>query len=134
MLPHKKRISRKLKINHSDVDDLQLNVPLEEHKLPQMVVSGAVQQFRCELCCHVTCSQLDFFSHLKQHYEPSTPDNILVAMKTSLDALGPEKSEAASNLCTIDKKVNYVVPLEHFATDTPWGTAYIHLIVFLKKF
>uniref|UniRef100_A0A1I8MP39 C2H2-type domain-containing protein n=1 Tax=Musca domestica TaxID=7370 RepID=A0A1I8MP39_MUSDO len=127
VLPHKKRISRKLKINHSDVDDLQLNVPLEDHKLPQMVVSGAVQQFRCELCCHVTCSQLDFFSHLKQHYEPSTPDNILVAMKTSLDALGPEKSEAASNLCTIDKKTDGLdqvfqdvhFPFENFTqTDT----------------
>ncbi|XP_061400180.1 uncharacterized protein LOC133335543 [Musca vetustissima] len=106
VLPHKKRISRKLKINHNDVDDLQLNVPLEEHKLPQLVVGVGGQQFRCELCGHVTCSQLEFFAHLKQHYEPSTPDNILVAMKTSLDALGPEKSEAAANLCTIDKKTD----------------------------
>ncbi|XP_073822479.1 uncharacterized protein [Musca autumnalis] len=107
VLPHKKRISRKLKINHTDVDDLQLNVPLEEHKLPQLVVGAGVQQFRCELCQNfVTCSQLEFFAHLKQHYEPSTPDNILAAMKTSLDALGPEKSEAASNLCTIDKKTD----------------------------
>lgn len=97
-----------MKINHHDTD-LQLSVPLEEHKLPhveQLVgVGSVVQQFRCELCGHVTCSQLDFFAHLKQHYEPSTPDTILQAMKTSLDALGPEKSEAAADLCTIDKKV-----------------------------
>uniref|UniRef100_A0A1I8PBT1 C2H2-type domain-containing protein n=1 Tax=Stomoxys calcitrans TaxID=35570 RepID=A0A1I8PBT1_STOCA len=108
VLPHKKRISRKLKINHDD-GNLQLNVPLQDHKLPhveQLVVGAPVQQFRCELCGHVTCSQLDFFAHLKQHYEPSTPDTILAAMKTSLDALGPEKSEAASNLCSIDKKTD----------------------------
>ncbi|XP_075153560.1 uncharacterized protein LOC142227106 [Haematobia irritans] len=107
VLPHKKRISRKLKINHTG-GELQLNVPLEDHKLPnvEQLVVGAVQQFRCELCGHVTCSQLDFFAHLKQHYEPSTPDTILAAMKTSLDALGPEKSRDASNLCSIDKKTD----------------------------
>ncbi|KAI8125257.1 hypothetical protein FF38_08646 [Lucilia cuprina] len=104
ILPHKKRISRKLKINHCD-SNLQLNVPLEDHKLAhvdQLVVGpGSIQQFRCELCGHVTCSQLDFFAHLKQHYEPSTPDTILAAMKTSLDVLGPEKT--SDDLCTIKK-------------------------------
>ncbi|XP_065355485.1 zinc finger protein 202 isoform X2 [Calliphora vicina] len=104
VLPHKKRISRKLKIHHCD-SDLQLNVPLDDHKLPhvdQLVVGpGSMQQFRCELCGHVTCSQLDFFAHLKQHYEPSTPDTILAAMKTSLDVLGPEKT--AEHLCAIKK-------------------------------
>lgn len=103
-MPHKKRISRKLKIHHCD-SELQLNVPIEDHKLPhvdQLVVGGgSLQQFRCELCGHTTCSQLEFFAHLKQHYEPSTPDTILAAMKTSLDVLGPEKT--AENLCAIKK-------------------------------
>ncbi|KAM7354715.1 uncharacterized protein ACRADG_006276 isoform 2-T2 [Cochliomyia hominivorax] len=106
ILPHKKRISRKLKINHCD-SELQLNVPLEDHKLPHVDQLGvgvgptSMQQFRCELCGHSTCSQLDFFAHLKQHYEPSTPDTILAAMKTSLDVLGPEKT--GGDLCAIKK-------------------------------
>lgn len=148
ILPHKKRISRKLRINHCD-SDLQLNnslddhklphveqlvgqsvpqFPLEDHKLPNVeqlvgrsiqqfpledhkldhvdqLVGRNVQPFRCELCGHATCSQLEFFAHLKQHYEPSTPDTILAAMKTSLEALGPEKTEEASDLCVINKKV-----------------------------
>uniref|UniRef100_A0A1B0GA90 C2H2-type domain-containing protein n=1 Tax=Glossina morsitans morsitans TaxID=37546 RepID=A0A1B0GA90_GLOMM len=114
VLPHKKRISRKLKIVQDD-SDLQLNVPLESHKLAP--VQQLVVLFRCELCGHGACSQLEFFNHLKQHYEPSTPDTILAVMKTSLDALGPEKTDEVTNLCSLDKKtddLDQVFPDVHF--------------------
>uniref|UniRef100_A0A1A9WLW3 C2H2-type domain-containing protein n=1 Tax=Glossina brevipalpis TaxID=37001 RepID=A0A1A9WLW3_9MUSC len=114
VLPHKKRISRKLKIVQ-DESELQLNVPLESHKLAP--VQQLVVHFRCELCGHGACSQLEFFNHLKQHYEPSTPDTILAVMKTSLDALGPEKTDDVTALCSLDKKtddLDQVFPDVHF--------------------
>lgn len=109
VLPHKKRISRKLKIANEDDPTMQINVSMEDegHKITQ--VSPLIPTFRCELCGHGSCSQLEFFSHLKQHYEPSTPYTILAAMKTSLDELDTQKSDSTRNMCRIDKKVHLKV-------------------------
>lgn len=84
---------------------MQLNATIEDegHKISH--VSPLIPTFRCELCGHGSCSQLEFFSHLKQHYEPTTPYTILAAMKSSLDELETQKNVTTSNMCRIDKKV-----------------------------
>lgn len=106
-MPHKKRISRKLKISNEDDPSMPLSVSMEgeqQHKITH-VAQIQIPTFRCELCGHGSCSQIEFFSHLKQHYEPSTSYTILAAMKNSLDELEPQKSTAETDICTIDKKV-----------------------------
>lgn len=105
VLPHKKRISRKLKIANEDDSAMQLNVAIgdEPHKISH--VPQLIPTFRCELCGQGSCSQLEFFSHLKQHYEPQTPYTILAAMKTSLDELEPQKNGPTTDINTINKKV-----------------------------
>ncbi|XP_004531338.1 uncharacterized protein LOC101450183 [Ceratitis capitata] len=93
VLPHKKRISRKLRVSLSGVDNM----------MPPPLVGGVVNSspevirlnasvYNCEICGNASHSQLQFFNHLKQHYEPTTPDTILAAMKTSLDELKPQKA------------------------------------------
>ncbi|KAH8329518.1 hypothetical protein KR074_012397 [Drosophila pseudoananassae] len=61
VLPHKKRISRKLKGT--------IEADMEQHKNVQDVAPSAV--YSCEICGYAVHTQLDFFAHLKQHYEPS---------------------------------------------------------------
>ncbi|XP_017486693.1 PREDICTED: uncharacterized protein LOC108375114 isoform X2 [Rhagoletis zephyria] len=97
VLPHKKRISRKLRVSLSGAQNV-LSPPLGDvHKLPEEVRLN-VAVYSCEICGHTADSQLQFFAHLKQHYEPTTPDTILAAMKTSLEDLEPQK------MCAVDKK------------------------------
>ncbi|XP_016980981.2 zinc finger protein 777 [Drosophila rhopaloa] len=61
VLPHKKRISRKLKGN--------IDADLDQHKHVQDVAPTSI--YSCELCGYSVHTQLDFFAHLKQHYEPT---------------------------------------------------------------
>ncbi|EDV30791.1 uncharacterized protein Dana_GF14870 [Drosophila ananassae] len=61
VLPHKKRISRKLKGT--------IEADMEQHKNVQDVAPSAL--YSCEICGYAVHTQLDFFAHLKQHYEPS---------------------------------------------------------------
>uniref|UniRef100_A0A0K8WA10 Uncharacterized protein n=1 Tax=Bactrocera latifrons TaxID=174628 RepID=A0A0K8WA10_BACLA len=99
VLPHKKRISRKLRVSLSGTDNEMAQAPLGEVQKLQEQGRLNVSMFNCEICGHTSDSQLQFFAHLKQHYEPTTPDTILAAMKTSLEALEPQK------ILTSDKKV-----------------------------
>lgn len=97
VLPHKKRISRKLRVSLSGTDN-ELAQPAEVQKMQEEGRLN-VSVYSCEICGNTSDSQLQFFAHLKQHYEPTTPDTILAAMKTSLEALEPQKISAS------DKKV-----------------------------
>lgn len=113
-LPHKKRITKKLKsINQDDVCQVIAEVTSNVNgSLPDMMTASAplalcssmkidtqpsttqvsaataspasmlATPFSCELCGLQCTSQLDFFSHLKQHYEPvpekaTMPNNCL---------------------------------------------------------
>uniref|UniRef100_A0A0A1X402 Zinc finger protein 501 n=1 Tax=Zeugodacus cucurbitae TaxID=28588 RepID=A0A0A1X402_ZEUCU len=91
VLPHKKRISRKLRVSLSGVDNVLSEPPLGEVHKMQDGGRLNVSVYSCEICGNTSDSQLQFFAHLKQHYEPTTPDTILAAMKTSLEALEPQK-------------------------------------------
>ncbi|EDW54186.1 zinc finger imprinted 2 [Drosophila sechellia] len=69
VLPHKKRISRKLKGNiDPDLD--------HQHKHVQDVTPSSL--YSCEICGYAVHTQLDFFAHLKQHYEPTVLEQRLV--------------------------------------------------------
>ncbi|XP_037958642.1 uncharacterized protein LOC119688079 [Teleopsis dalmanni] len=99
VLPHKKRISRKLKASRECLESLELPVTLDEN-----ITNGhatCTVQFNCEICGQSCVSQLDFFSHLKQHYEPTNTDTILTDI-SSIDSLA-----AATNCeenCSLNKK------------------------------
>lgn len=97
-LPHKKRITKKLKSISQDEQTIMANGSTGQEMLtPQhgvMIQTNSkadgkafqsfsldttqthststtiLPQFSCELCGLQCNSQLDFFSHLKQHYEP----------------------------------------------------------------
>ncbi|XP_030384050.1 uncharacterized protein LOC115631446 [Scaptodrosophila lebanonensis] len=75
VLPHKKRISRKLKGTMSSIETGASNASagydLEPHKHAQVAQGNAVL-YSCEICGYAVQTQLDFFAHLKQHYEPNT--------------------------------------------------------------
>ncbi|XP_017110636.1 serendipity locus protein H-1 [Drosophila elegans] len=73
VLPHKKRISRKLKGN--------IDADLDVHKHVQDV-APSVSIYSCELCGYSVHTQLDFFAHLKQHYEPTVLEQRLVVQDT----------------------------------------------------
>lgn len=64
-LPHKKRIVTKMKIcNKKGIDSKTLS-----NANGRDSVGGT--KYACELCGFQTSAQLNFFSHLKLHYEPS---------------------------------------------------------------
>lgn len=84
-LPHKKRISRKLKKN--------LNISRKGHKcnVCELIFNSheellnhstchdatlVVQQFSCQICNAICKDQLVFFEHLKTHYEPNMGTSI----------------------------------------------------------
>ncbi|KAH8334182.1 hypothetical protein KR059_007286 [Drosophila kikkawai] len=75
VLPHKKRISRKLKGNMDNNDLLVEHQQQHQHKelvqedVPDVPGSSAL--YSCEICGYAVHTQLDFFAHLKQHYEPT---------------------------------------------------------------
>lgn len=142
-LPHKKRITKKLKsINQDDVAQVIVssmngnqqefvqtpqpssihltNAKNDARNLPNFQIDSSVEavhqspvapqptstpasmlssQYSCELCGLQCNSQLDFFSHLKQHYEPPSPM--------------PDKSVVSSNcLATTVNKQN----MNHIST------------------
>ncbi|XP_030243937.1 zinc finger protein 384 isoform X2 [Drosophila navojoa] len=66
VLPHKKRISRKLK---GSVCGL-MEGELEQHK-HQHVVS-TVANYSCEICGYAVNTQIEFYAHLKEHYDPGS--------------------------------------------------------------
>lgn len=88
-LPHKKRISTKIKTestaNNSeagfvyrpargDESDL-MSVMFEIRDIAETkskAADCAIVKYQCELCAIKVTSQLDFFAHLKSHYEPIT--------------------------------------------------------------
>ncbi|XP_017075552.2 LOW QUALITY PROTEIN: uncharacterized protein LOC108110827 [Drosophila eugracilis] len=72
VLPHKKRISRKLKGN--------IDADLEQHKHVQDVAPASL--YSCEICGYAVHTQLDFFAHLKQHYEPTVLEQRTVVQDT----------------------------------------------------
>ncbi|XP_017007136.2 uncharacterized protein [Drosophila takahashii] len=75
VLPHKKRISRKLKGNiDAELDHVHHH---HVHKHVQDVAPSP-NLYSCEICGYAVHTQLDFFAHLKQHYEPTVLEQRLV--------------------------------------------------------
>ncbi|XP_067626219.1 uncharacterized protein [Eurosta solidaginis] len=100
VLPHKKRISRKLRVSLSGGDNvLPPSLGDVHHKMPGPQRLSVPVIYSCEICGSTADSQLQFFAHLKQHYEPNTPDTILAAMKTSMAELEPQKLRENDKKC-----------------------------------
>ncbi|KAH8259935.1 hypothetical protein KR038_005317 [Drosophila bunnanda] len=79
VLPHKKRISRKLKGNMDNdllVEQQQQHKELVQEDVPDVPGSSAL--YSCEICGYAVHTQLDFFAHLKQHYEPTEQQRLVV--------------------------------------------------------
>ncbi|KAL5280767.1 hypothetical protein ACFFRR_004651 [Megaselia abdita] len=75
ILPHKKRITKKLTADFSFFNDSH-EVP-EDIVLENGLVGAPAPNFHCQLCGHPFDSQYTFFTHLKTHYETS-PREVLV--------------------------------------------------------
>lgn len=86
-LPHKKRISRKLKkntstskkINKCNLCEQTFSTP-EEFTQHQELCETTItpihaSPFACQLCSASFSDQLSFFGHLKAHYEPLNEEN-----------------------------------------------------------
>ncbi|XP_055920540.1 zinc finger imprinted 2 [Eupeodes corollae] len=73
VLPHKKRISKKLKnLDKDEVANFDMAIsPESPPRINRFVVSNG-SHYECELCGAVSETQVQFFSHLKGHYEPSS--------------------------------------------------------------
>lgn len=86
-LPHKKRISRKLKKNVSpnkkvqkcDLCEETFNTTEEYTQHQAMcqttITAVSTSAFACQLCTASFPDQLSFFGHLKAHYEPLNQEN-----------------------------------------------------------
>lgn len=86
-LPHKKRISRKLKknvtpnkkVNKCNLCEETFNTTEEfaQHQsLCQTTITPVSSSaFACQLCTASFADQLSFFGHLKAHYEPLNQEN-----------------------------------------------------------
>lgn len=86
-LPHKKRISRKLKKNVSinkklckcNLCEQSFSTPEEftEHQslCETTITPVSSSSFACQLCTASFSDQLTFFGHLKVHYEPINESN-----------------------------------------------------------
>lgn len=86
-LPHKKRISRKLKknvsttrkVNKCRLCDQIFSTPEEllDHQsvCETTVTPVSSSQFLCQICNSSFADQLSFFGHLKSHYEPINEAN-----------------------------------------------------------
>lgn len=83
VLPHKKRITKKLTIQHQQLNGLpSTNTPSadfsffnDSHEVPEDIVlenglvGATAPNFHCQLCGQPFDSQYTFFTHLKSHYE-----------------------------------------------------------------
>ncbi|CRK99938.1 CLUMA_CG013237, isoform A [Clunio marinus] len=71
-LPHKKRIAKKLNQPFSNTEQFSIIMPTEEPSVRNMQAPpvSLEQHFDCNLCGAAFADQLEFFMHLKQHYEP----------------------------------------------------------------
>ncbi|XP_055837311.1 uncharacterized protein LOC129905769 [Episyrphus balteatus] len=72
VLPHKKRISKKLKnLDKAESSNYELQIsPESPPRVNRFVVSNGAH-YECELCGAISESQVQFFAHLKGHYEPT---------------------------------------------------------------
>lgn len=84
VLPHKKRITKKLNIQHQQLTGLpSTNTPSADfsffndaQEVPEeMLVGTSSPHFHCQLCGQPSDSQYTFFTHLKTHYETSSRED-----------------------------------------------------------
>ncbi|CAG5073991.1 Similar to ZNF768: Zinc finger protein 768 (Homo sapiens) [Cotesia congregata] len=96
-LPHKKRIARKLKQQN------KTNLKRNSGKNNQDVIvynnanEGLSQSFKCELCNSKFNTQLKFFEHLKNHYEPVKQESRIV-QTTNTNSIPISAPETVQNL------------------------------------
>ncbi|KAK9870940.1 hypothetical protein WA026_009899 [Henosepilachna vigintioctopunctata] len=85
-LPHKKRITKKLKRNSTSNKKFKCNLcdqvfpssdDFAQHELlcQTTITPVNTNMFNCQLCNASLTDQLQFFEHLKSHYEPPTNKN-----------------------------------------------------------
>ncbi|XP_062142147.1 serendipity locus protein H-1 [Drosophila sulfurigaster albostrigata] len=65
VLPHKKRISRKLK---GSLGGIEMELEQHKHQVP------VVAPYSCEICGYAVHTQIEFYAHLKEHYDPTSID------------------------------------------------------------
>ncbi|XP_051160589.1 zinc finger protein 260-like [Leptopilina boulardi] len=97
-LPHKKRITRKLKQpgkkNHGK-KEMGNKIINEQPIIEQEIIVNDTQQianFKCQLCTLRFSNQLKFFEHLKAHYEPlkkETSQSKPIEVKNNVKATQP---------------------------------------------
>lgn len=101
-LPHKKRISRKLKKQTTAIIKVQCSLceqsfnsadDLAQHQMLCQTTITPINQssFSCQICNSSFGDQLKFFEHLKSHYEPSNQnqsDTTLLAQE-KIEILDP---------------------------------------------
>lgn len=71
-LPHKKRLK---KLNHEQHQFTPISMQEDESNI--RVVQANQPQFECTECSALIAGQLEFFMHLKEHYEPSEGYNVV---------------------------------------------------------
>ncbi|CAH2092363.1 unnamed protein product [Euphydryas editha] len=100
-LPHKKRISRKLKRSNESSTPQQDIVVINCSEPPQGILPDSFAHemramFICQLCGEFYGEeQLKFYQHLKQHYEP----NATIIIENPVPDLGIDKM---TNTCIVD--------------------------------
>ena len=106
-LPHKKRISRKLKKQNPVKIQCNLceqtftsNDDFAQHEILCQTTITPVHNtaFSCQICNASFQDQLRFFEHLKSHYEPSSQGGAAQGDKADAD---PEKDNIFSTLLTL---------------------------------
>ncbi|XP_053979542.1 zinc finger protein 260-like isoform X2 [Hylaeus anthracinus] len=98
-LPHKKRIPRKLKQQTKRTSSRKDSSRLNSDAI-NVQSSGDMQAhvFKCELCNSKFSSQLNFFEHLKVHYEPVKQETrIAQATNTNITISVPESVQRPEN-------------------------------------
>lgn len=79
VLPHKKRISRKLKGSLAYPEtDMELEQQHGKH-VHNHVQVPVVATYSCEICAYAVHTQIEFYAHLKEHYDPSNLEQRLDA-------------------------------------------------------
>nr|CAD7202759.1 unnamed protein product [Timema douglasi] len=116
-LPHKKRISRKLKnlkkasspsrsilnkcLKCNKCGEQFVNqAALTSHRLTHLPSAAKKPSFNCELCGKAIANQLKFFEHLKSHYEPVLLNNNDEVIN-DLDAVQTSSKQNTSKECVL---------------------------------
>ncbi|XP_043268969.1 zinc finger protein 19-like isoform X2 [Venturia canescens] len=98
LLPHKKRIPRKLKQQTKRNSSKRDAGKMTQEMLSLGSIPNEIHGFKCELCGNRFEGQLKFFEHLKTHYEPVKQETkIAQATNTHMTMSAPETVQELEN-------------------------------------